>query len=74
MTQNTSLTLMYDLVPESGFSMVSAVWNLAYDSGMGIGAAWFGVLAGGAGYRVAFGFTALVIVCVSALNRGTKAR
>lgn len=74
MTQNASQTLMYDLVPESGFSMVSAVWNLAYDSGMGIGAAWFGVLAGGSGYPVAFGVTALAMVSVTALNRGTKAR
>jgi MFS family permease len=74
MTQNTSLTLMYDLVPESGFSMVSALWNLAYDSGMGVGAAWFGAVAGGVGYRFAFGFTALIMAGGTALNRGTKAR
>jgi predicted MFS family arabinose efflux permease len=66
-TGNTSLTLMYDLVPESGFSMVSAVWNLAYDSGMGIGAAWFGVLAGGTGYPAAFGVTALIMVGATVL-------
>ena len=38
-TQNASLTLMYDRVPESGYSAVSALWNLAYDGGMGLGAA-----------------------------------
>jgi predicted MFS family arabinose efflux permease len=74
MTQNTSLTLMYDRVPESGFSMVSALWNLAYDSGMGVGAAWFGVVAGGVGYRFAFGITALIMAGGTVLNRGTKAR
>jgi predicted MFS family arabinose efflux permease len=71
-TQNVSLTLMYDLVPESGFSMVSAVWNLAYDSGMGIGAAWFGAVAGGTGYPVAFGITALVMVIAAGLHQGRK--
>jgi predicted MFS family arabinose efflux permease len=71
-TQNASLTLMYDLVPESGFSMVSAVWNLAYDAGMGVGAAWFGLLAGGAGYPAAFGITALVMVSATGLHRGRK--
>ena len=45
-TQNVSLTVMYDRVPESGYSTASAVWNLAYDAGMGLGTAGFGVLAG----------------------------
>ena len=74
MTQNTSLMLMYDRVSESGVSVVGALWNLAYDSGMGIGAAWFGAVASGAGYPVAFGLTALVMVSVTALNRRTKGR
>jgi predicted MFS family arabinose efflux permease len=60
-TQNVSLTLMYDRVPESGYSMVSAVWNLAYDSGMGIGAAGFGVLAAHTGYPAGFVLTAIVL-------------
>jgi predicted MFS family arabinose efflux permease len=73
-TQNTSLMLMYDRVPESGVSVVGALWNLAYDSGMGIGAAWFGAVAGGVGYPVSFGLTALVMVSATALNRRTKGR
>jgi hypothetical protein len=32
------------------------------------------VLAGGAGYPVAFGLTALLMVAATALNRGTKGR
>ena len=43
--QNASLTLMFDRVTAAGYDMVSAVWNLAYDAGMGLGAAGFGVVA-----------------------------
>jgi predicted MFS family arabinose efflux permease len=60
-TQNVTLTLMYDLVPESGYSMVSAVWNLAYDVGMGLGAAGFGVLAAHAGYPDGFLIIAVLL-------------
>jgi len=56
--QNASLTLMFDRVSASGYDMVSAVWNLAYDAGMGVGAAGFGVLAARAGYAGAFGIVA----------------
>jgi predicted MFS family arabinose efflux permease len=52
--QNASLTLMYQRVSVSGYDAVSAVWNLAYDAGMGIGAAGFGLLALGVGYTTAF--------------------
>lgn len=61
MAQNVTLTLMYDLVTESGYSMISAVWNLAYDVGMGIGAAGFGVLAVHAGYPGGFLITAVLL-------------
>jgi predicted MFS family arabinose efflux permease len=60
-TQNASLTLMYDRVPESGYSAVSALWNLAYDGGMGLGAAAFGVLVVHTGYPVAFALTAALL-------------
>jgi MFS family permease len=60
MTQNASQTLMYDGVPEPGYGAVSAVWNLAYDGGMGLGAAGFGVLAAGTGYPGAFALAAVV--------------
>jgi predicted MFS family arabinose efflux permease len=63
-SQNTSLTLMYSQTTESGFSMVSAVWNLAYDAGMGVGTAGFGVLAAGVGYPVAFEVTAVLFPVV----------
>jgi predicted MFS family arabinose efflux permease len=41
--------------------MVSAVWNLAYDAGMGIGAAGFGLLAAHTGYPAAFVLTAIML-------------
>jgi predicted MFS family arabinose efflux permease len=70
--QNTTLTLMYDRVPQEAYSMVSALWNLAYDTGMGVGAAGFGVLAAGTGYPAAFLLTASVVVLAVGLNRRTK--
>jgi len=65
-TQNASLTVMYDRVPESGYSAVSALWNLAYDGGMGVGAAGFGVLVVRTGYPAAFALTAAVLPVVLA--------
>ena len=66
-TQNASQTVMYDRVPESGYSAVSAVWNLAYDGGMGLGAAGFGLLVTGTGYPGAFALTAAVLLAVLAV-------
>ena len=77
-TQNASLTVMYDRVPESGYSAVSALWNLAYDGGMGLGAAAFGVLVVHTGYPAAFALTAAVLPVVLVLSRpamhGVEAR
>jgi predicted MFS family arabinose efflux permease len=56
--QNASLTLMFERASGSGYDVVSAVWNLAYDAGLGLGAAGFGVLATRAGYGAAFGIVA----------------
>jgi predicted MFS family arabinose efflux permease len=64
--QNASLTLMFERVSESGYDMVSAVWNLAYDAGMGLGAAGFGVLAARTGYAGAFAIVAgLMLVALA---------
>jgi MFS family permease len=76
MTQNASQTLMYEGVPEPGYGAVSAVWNLAYDGGMGLGAAGFGVLAAGTGYPGAFALAATVppLALVAAGRNAGKAR
>jgi predicted MFS family arabinose efflux permease len=64
--QNASLSLMFERVSPSGYDMVSAVWNLAYDAGMGLGAAGFGVLAARAGYGGAFGIMAAFMLAALA--------
>ncbi|MDH6219404.1 MFS transporter [Streptomyces pseudovenezuelae] len=62
LAQNATLTLMYARVSASSFGTVSALWNLAYDGGMGVGAAGFGILAGVTGYPWAFAVTALLML------------
>jgi predicted MFS family arabinose efflux permease len=56
--QNVTLATMYDRVSETEYARVSAVWNLAYDGGMGIGAVGFGAIVGGTGYPAAFAIIA----------------
>ena len=60
--QNASLSLMFENVPASGYDMVSAIWNLAYDAGLGLGAVAFGVLAAETGYGMALAVIAAVMV------------
>jgi predicted MFS family arabinose efflux permease len=67
-TQNVTQTLMYDRVAESAYGAVSAMWNLAYDGGMGLGAAGFGVLATRTGYPAAFALTAALLPAVLLLT------
>jgi predicted MFS family arabinose efflux permease len=75
-TQNASLALMFDRVPASGYGTVSALWNLAYDGGLGLGAIGFGVLAARAGYPAAFALTAALMLAalVPALRDGVQQR
>ncbi|MFL6110016.1 MAG: hypothetical protein ACJ786_01485 [Catenulispora sp.] len=60
--QNATLALMYARVSAASYGTVSALWNLAYDGGMGVGAAGFGVLAGLTGYPWAFAVTAVLML------------
>ncbi|PBC61059.1 MFS transporter [Streptomyces sp. Tue6028] len=60
--QNATLTLMYTRVSASGYGTVTALWNLAYDGGMGVGAVGFGALAGWTGYSWAFVLTAVLML------------
>jgi predicted MFS family arabinose efflux permease len=60
--QNSSLTLMFERVSAAGYDMVSAVWNLAYDAGLGLGAAGFGVLVTRTGYPGAFALVAVFML------------
>ncbi len=68
--QNASLTLMFRSVTRSEFDAVSAVWNLAYDAGLGAGGAGFGVLVTGTGYGAGFALSgALIAVALAAVWR-----
>jgi predicted MFS family arabinose efflux permease len=60
--QSASLSLMFERVAPSGYGTASAVWNLAYDAGLGLGATAFGVLAAWTGYPAAFACGAALIV------------
>jgi MFS family permease len=60
--QNASLSVMYERVPASGYDAVSALWNLSYDAGMGLGAAGFGLVAGLTGYPLGFAVIAVAML------------
>jgi predicted MFS family arabinose efflux permease len=59
--QNASISLMFRSVPDSARDTASAVWNIAYDAGMGVGAAAFGLLVGITGFPVGFALAAALI-------------
>jgi MFS family permease len=56
--QNATLAMMYARAPRDAYSTVSAIWNAAYDAGMGAGAAGIGLIAAHSGYPAAFLITA----------------
>jgi predicted MFS family arabinose efflux permease len=67
-TQNASMTLMLNRVAPSAYGTVSAIWNLAYDAGIGVGAFGFGVVAARTGYPPAFALTAALMLAGLALR------
>ncbi len=60
--QNATLAMMYARAPRSCYDAVSAIWNAAWDGGMGAGAAVIGLLAAATGYRVGFVITAVLVL------------
>jgi predicted MFS family arabinose efflux permease len=75
-TQNATLTLMFDRVSPSGYDAVSAVWNVGYDAGLGLGAVAFGVVSTHTGYPTAFALlTALMLAMLAPawVDRGLAA-
>jgi predicted MFS family arabinose efflux permease len=58
--QNLTLSLMFARASKADFSNVSALWNLAFDAGMGIGAVGFGLIAQQVGYAWSFGIVAAI--------------
>jgi MFS family permease len=72
--QNVTLAVMFERVREADFGRVSALWNLAYDGGMGVGAVGFGLLAGPLGYPAGFAVVALVLCTALLPARRDQAR
>lgn len=73
--QNATLATMYARGTASAYSAVSAMWNAAYDGGMGAGAIGIGLLAGYTDYRPAFLITAgLVVPALIPARRGRARR
>ena len=60
--QTSTISMLFERVPTSEFGRVSALWNMAFDAGMGIGAVGFGILAGRAGYPGGFAVVATILV------------
>lgn len=60
--QNATLAMMYARAPRGDGNTASAIWNAAYDAGMGIGAALIGLLTAHTGYPAAFLTTAALVL------------
>ncbi|MEV5570243.1 MFS transporter [Spirillospora sp. NPDC052269] len=56
--QTATLALMLGRVTRPEFGRVSALWNIAYDGGMGVGAVGFGIVVSVASYAGGFAITA----------------
>ncbi|GAB2745179.1 MFS transporter [Salinifilum aidingensis] len=70
--QNITLVAMFERAPSGA---ASAVWNIAYDAGNGLGSVGFGALLSAVSYPVAFGLAAAaVVVCapVALLGRASR--
>jgi predicted MFS family arabinose efflux permease len=67
--QNATLSVMLERVPASGYGTVSAVWNLAYDAGYGVGAAGFGLVAAYTGQPAGFAITGLLVLAALRVAR-----
>jgi predicted MFS family arabinose efflux permease len=70
--QNVTLAMMFERVGPGGYGTVSALWNLAYDAGLGAGAVGFGLLITPVGYPASFALTAGVLLVALALARGAR--
>jgi predicted MFS family arabinose efflux permease len=60
--QNATLALMYARTTPRGYNAVSALWNAAYDAGMGAGAIVMGLVTASLGYPGTFLLTAAVVL------------
>ena len=57
--ENCTFALLIERLPED---RASALWNLAYDAGYGVGPVVFGLLSGHVGYPAGFALTGVVVL------------
>ena len=67
--QSATMAVMLSRVTPSGYGLVSAMWNLGYDAGYGIGAAGFGALVGATGFQAGWAVLAVLVLVGLALAR-----
>ncbi|QPK80357.1 MFS transporter [Corynebacterium lizhenjunii] len=60
--QNEALLSMFSRLPRENVSEASAVWNIFYDAGTGLGSVLLAGLVTAAGYATAYGAGALIIL------------
>jgi len=60
--QSATYAVMVERSPAGGHGAVSALWNLAYDLGYGVGPLAFAAVVGTSGYPSAFALTGLVVL------------
>jgi MFS family permease len=60
--QSATYAVMVERAPADGHGAVSALWNLAYDLGYGVGPLAFAAVVGTSGYPAAFALTGLVVL------------
>jgi predicted MFS family arabinose efflux permease len=64
---------MFERAPRSGYDATSAVWNIAYDAGLGLGALAFGLVASHTGYPIAFALGGAFVLAALAPLRPLRA-
>ena len=60
--QSATYAVMVERAPAGGDGAVSALWNLAYDLGYGVGPLALAAVVGASGYPAAFALTGLVVL------------
>jgi predicted MFS family arabinose efflux permease len=68
LVQNDSLTVLFAAFGSSGYGAASALWNIAFDAGTGVGALGLGAVAEPFGYPAAFGVAAVLLCAGVALT------
>ncbi|GAY12809.1 MFS transporter [Pseudonocardia sp. N23] len=69
MVQNDSLVQLFALGGRAGYGRASALWNAAFDAGVGLGAVGLGAVAGPFGFAVAYGAGTAFLLLVAPFAR-----